>query len=135
MSPTIIAWAVYIGEEIICTTPNEATAAQVASGHDGARTVPLGAVPPLTVGAALADPRVQDGSHVVEYEDEDHDGVWWQARFDGERAKSRCWLPRRKAWGTGDASIVSWEFARAARLVPVADADLDPAARGPMEAP
>ena len=101
---------------------------------------------PLTVGAALADPRVQDGSHGVEYRD---GGMWRQLRsakreslltraflqgFRGsppERAMSwSAWMSTRSH--RDSAEVWAEEYALPCRLVPLTVADLDPATRGPL---
>lgn len=78
----------------------------------------------LTVGAALADPRVQDGSHVVEYILGDE---WLQLGKGGVRrwCLGAGWLP------TGDRLWLD-VYALPCRLAPLATADADPATRGAL---
>lgn len=110
----------------------------------------LAAAPALTVGAALADPRVQAGTHVVEYNDE---GAWraWRQLRSGKRESlsTRAFIQgfrgsppeRTMAWlawmstsvdNLDGAEVWTEEYARPCRLVPLADADRDPAERGPL---
>ena len=80
----------------------------------------------LTVGAALADPRVQDGSHVVEYQ-----VMGWHQSRPG---KDRDW--RGDEWGDwygAGSGPLPHEVNKPARLVPLADADAPPESRGPIQ--
>lgn len=91
---------------------------------------------PLTVGAALADPRVQDGSHVVEYSGKHDVAEYRQTRVDagGFRIWSRWRLADR--WGpwrdNGNTALDGCDVRKPCRLVPLTDADRDPATRGPL---
>ena len=79
----------------------------------------------LTVGAALADPRVQDGSHVVEYQ-----VMGWHQSRPG---KDRDW--RGDEWGDwygAGSGPLPHEVNKPARLVALADADAPPESRGPI---
>jgi hypothetical protein len=101
----------------------------------------------LRVGEALARGEVQDGSHVVEFND---DGVWRQYRVDlraallvrayrqGVRGTPPVPASAWFAWhSTGydnpdGAEVWSEDFAKAARLVALADADAPPESRGAL---
>ena len=92
---------------------------------------------PLTVGAAMADPRVQDGSHVVEYVD---GGCYEQLRVTlnrGDRLHVRfrdATGEFSRAWTVGwiPAAPTATRYTYPCRLVPLADADRDPNERGPL---
>lgn len=81
---------------------------------------------PLTVGDAI------DLRHVVEYLSPD--GRWFQHRLDGW---SRWWRASplgRERWTTWGHpyDLIDEEREQPCRLVPVAEADRDPAERGPL---
>lgn len=85
----------------------------------------------LTVGAALADPRVQDGSHATESELLcGHRQYLIADRQLRTRLRS---MDDGAAWGRWRATWISMdEIALPATLVPLSDADIDPSARGAM---
>ena len=87
---------------------------------------------PLTVGAALALPEVARDEAVVEYIDAA--GLWWQAGSDGyaneaPHVSSRPFSGEWCFW-TGSVTVAHLSFP--CRLVPLADADRDPASRGTL---
>ena len=87
--------------------------------------------PALTVGAALADPRVQAGTHVVECHPAPS---WWlQIRIDAASFAMRtiggaAWT----YWGMCSVISDPSHLALPCRLVALADADADPASRGAL---
>ena len=89
---------------------------------------------PLTVGAALADPRVQDGSHVVGVRGLVDPGPNFYMQFRVDRYVQSRMLLGQGAWMTwGVHSIVNGaDLALPCRLVPLAVADRDPNERGPL---
>ena len=135
----------------IADAKDDGHAYAVATRADLAALLALVEAPaPLTVGAALADPLVQAGTHVVEYNDE---GAWraWRQLRSGKRESlsTRAFIQgfrgsppeRTMAWlawmstsvdNLDGAEVWTEEYARPCRLVPLADADRDPAERGPL---
>ncbi len=90
----------------------------------------LATPPALTVGQALADARVQDGSHVVEtFATDERCTEQLRLRHSG-RLSSR--EHDRGRWGDWFASSDLSTAPGPCRLVPIADADADPATRGEM---
>jgi hypothetical protein len=85
------------------------------------------ATPPavLRVGEALARGEVQRGEAVVEWQSDD--GQWWQAR-PPFREWYRWWPTGWRECGVPDPE----EYALPCRLVPLDQADADPATRGPL---
>lgn len=98
----------------------------------------------LTVGAALADPRVQDGAHVVEdpFDGATNQFAWfidevWSLTPDGPvcREDRDLW---QRWWGDDGSGWGEWEkvgkclagcLHMDARVIPLADADRDPPTR------
>lgn len=83
----------------------------------------------LTVGSALADPRVQDGSYVVEYRTAL--GSWCHARWHADELQERVIHgrhDRRRDWHT--VASCPTMIALPCRLIRVEDMDADPATRG-----
>ena len=82
----------------------------------------------LTVGAALADPRVQVGTHVVELRGRDR---WHQVVVRGHRFETRALVDG--SWSDlRSYTLDALDITCPCRLVPLADADRDPATRGPL---
>ena len=121
----------------IADAKDDGHAYAVATRADLAALLALVEAPaPLTVGAALADPRVQDGSHVAEYSGEHDVAEYRQTRVDagGFRIWSRWRLADR--WGpwrdNGNTALDGCDVRKPCRLAPLADADCDPNERGPL---
>lgn len=90
---------------------------------------------PLTVGAALAMPEVQDGSHVVEYMDLTGvvcHGVQQARANQHGTLVARCHLSEWTAWEFFDVGAIA-EMALPCRLVPAATCNDDPDTRGPIQ--
>lgn len=88
--------------------------------------------PTLTVGAALALPEVQRGEAVVEYR---WDTFWWRVDIDHRGIRLHRWSASAKPQWVSSASDQRKQpavYAHPCRLVPLAEADADPASRGPL---
>lgn len=90
----------------------------------------------MTVGAALADPRVQDGTHSVVAIPPVGFGAAIRV-IDGEikwqfTGQDGAWRSRHVL---GAATLSAETFAMPCRLVPLASADLPPDSRGPLASP
>lgn len=108
---------------------------------------PAPAAEVMTVGAALADARVQDGSHVVEWIGDGDDRRARQYKVDRERFANGnerdeiCvrwpvtggWSDYYDAVDTTDGDLGASQLAAPCRLVPLADADRDPNERGALK--
>ena len=79
----------------------------------------------LTVGAALALPEVQDGSHVVEYR---HGTAWYRLAGSGLVR----WGDGDGRWRWDDGTMWLDAYAVPCRLVPISEADRDPNDRGAL---
>jgi hypothetical protein len=88
-------------------------------------------VSPDRVGVMLVDPRIVDGTHVVEAL---VDGRWAQySGHGGGIIASRSWGARDSGWSVWASGILTVaDLAAACRLVPAADAWRPPAERGEL---
>lgn len=112
----------------------EAQALGLDALADRARLLELVAAQPLTVGAALADARVQAGS-IMEYSAKHDGGSWRQTRVitPGGRVESRWWNRGWCPWRSDiNGSVDGADATKPCRIVPVAEADADPATRGAL---
>ena len=93
--------------------------------------------PGLTVGAALADPRVRSGEFIVEYDRPRVQKVeqmgWYRNGLDADfRVRSRHTDEPWDEWRNNDRGVWPGTLDIRCRLVPLADADRNPAERGPL---